>query len=129
MPFSWDGTYLTLRDLAKFGSIFLHYGKFRNTDVVTKKWMKEATKEQVDFNNTKVKVESPTDDYLGYGYFFWLKNIKGHPTFAARGWGGQTIICVRDKDLVIASVGSEWGRSGGYDIERLVFELTEVLCQ
>lgn len=117
----WDGSCLTLRDMAKFGLLFCGKGKYRGHQIISEEWMKEATSEQVKFTE-------PREGYSGYGYFFWLRSINGHEIIAARGKGGQFIFCVPDKDLVIVAFGSEWNDRGFSAIENLLLTMLAELC-
>ena len=38
----------------------------------------------------------------GYGYMWWTMNVAGDPAFAADGWGGQLIMVVPARGLVVA---------------------------
>jgi CubicO group peptidase (beta-lactamase class C family) len=91
--------YLKPRDCAKFGQLLLQNGRWNGQTVVDSNWIAEATQPLV---NTHIS-GAP------YGYFFWI-----HPAyhgFAADGHGGQKILVVPDKNLVI--VYTAWGYTSG----------------
>jgi len=120
--YEWDGSVLTLRDMAKFGLLFCNNGKYKNEQIVSETWMKEAMSEQVRFKEAK-------DGYTGYGYFFWLRQINNHKLIAARGKGGQFMMCIPDCDLVLVCFGSEWNDRGFDAIEDLMLSMAADLCK
>jgi CubicO group peptidase (beta-lactamase class C family) len=84
------GLWLTPRDLAKIGTLYLHQGEWESEQLIPKDWVQESTKYQIE-----------TDDGNGYGYYWWLRTIKGHEIISALGWGGQYIHIIPDMNLVI----------------------------
>ncbi|RJP70588.1 MAG: class C beta-lactamase-related serine hydrolase [Ignavibacteriales bacterium] len=86
---SFGGTnlYLKPRDMAKFGQMLLQNGKWNGQQIVDSLWIAEATKAQY------------SETYWAYGYLFWiLKDLKAYD---AAGHGGQEIIVVPSKNLVV----------------------------
>ncbi len=99
------GLYLTPRDMAKFGFLFLNHGVWEDKQIVPADWVDEATKKQVDFNDSSG---------YGYGYQWWLLGGLGltHKNFAALGRFGQTICIMPDLDLVaVFTAGEKHGRT------------------
>ena len=85
------GLSLRPRDMLKFGLLFLNYGKWKDQQLVSGKWVEQSTKQQGPNQN--------------YGYQWWLRDyrIKGvtHKAFLAAGRGGQFIFVIRDLNLVV----------------------------
>ncbi|MCX7771585.1 MAG: beta-lactamase family protein [Clostridia bacterium] len=85
---------LTPRDMAKFGFLYLHGGKWGEKQVVPADWVRESV--------TK-KVSAGSSDY---GYLWWIStcddaaNKRTLETFFASGYGGQYIMVVPDLDLI-----------------------------
>jgi len=76
----------TLRDYGRIGLFALADGRLADgTEVLPSDWMREST--------------TPSKDFEGYGYFWWL-NGKG--IFRASGLSGQGIYIDRSEKLVIA---------------------------
>jgi len=76
----------TLRDYGRLGLFALSGGRLADgTQVLTPGWMKEST--------------TPSKDYSGYGYFWWLSN---EDAFRATGIFGQGIYINRKENVVIA---------------------------
>ena len=82
--------YLTPRELAKFGLLYLHDGRWNGRQLVPAAWVRASTTGQVDAG-------AP----YRYGYDFWLRDIAGHHVAMAWGFGGQMVYVVRDLDLVV----------------------------
>jgi CubicO group peptidase (beta-lactamase class C family) len=82
--------YLTPRELAKFGLLYLHNGSWNGTQLVPAAWVEASMTNQVD-----------AGDGDSYGYNFWLREIAGHHVAKAWGFGGQMIYIIKDLDLVV----------------------------
>lgn len=82
--------YITPRELAKFGQLYLHDGRWNDTQLVPASWVKASM-------TTQVNAGTP----YTYGYDFWLRDIAGHPVAMAWGSGGQMIYIIKDLDLVV----------------------------
>jgi len=82
--------YLTPRELAKFGQLYLHDGNWNGTQLVPAAWVSASTTKRVE-----------ADDPYSYGYNFWLRALAGHDVAVAWGFGGQMIYIVKDLDLVV----------------------------
>lgn len=76
----------TLRDYGRIGLFALADGRLADgTNVLPPGWMKKST--------------TPSKDYRGYGYFWWL---MGKDAFRATGIFGQGIYINREENVVIA---------------------------
>lgn len=82
--------YVTPRELAKFGLLYLHDGRWHDTQLVPAAWVAASMTNQVDAG-------AP----YSYGYDFWLRDIAGHDVAMAWGFGGQMIYIIKDLDLVV----------------------------
>ena len=89
------GLRLKPRDLAKFGLMILRKGNWNGEQIVSEKWIKEATKKQIDIYN----------NINDCGYLWWpgFYKIKGKKSnfIASYGYGGQTMYIVPEPDLII----------------------------
>ena len=86
----WGGTqlYLTPRDMARFGMVYLHKGRSGEKQLIPETWVDEST-----------RWRHSVDTHSGYGYWWWL--IPASDGYVAAGWGGQRIGVFPSKDLVI----------------------------
>jgi CubicO group peptidase (beta-lactamase class C family) len=80
------GLTLTLRDMARFGYLYLNDGVWDREPIISKKWIDESTR--IHKGN--------------YGYMWWLHQTDDLFAYMATGSGGNVICCVPDKDLLIA---------------------------
>jgi CubicO group peptidase (beta-lactamase class C family) len=85
------GLYLTARDMAKFGFLYLNKGRWDDDQLISEYWVETSTKDHI------------TNIYgrYSYGYQWYITYIDGHPSFLASGFGGQIIGVVPSLDLVV----------------------------
>jgi CubicO group peptidase (beta-lactamase class C family) len=98
MPAAASGLRLRARDLAKFGSVFLHGGKWNGKQVVPAAWVESSTRRQFPFS------PQPTDSggRRGYGHFWWYSCLPGEiEARTAVGNGQQRVYVVPKYDLVV----------------------------
>ncbi len=89
----WGDSYLLPSDLARIGYLFLQGGVWNNRQVVSAGWIRDATRKQVEVSGGE-----------GYGYKWWvLREPPG--AFEARGRGGQRIVVLPSKRLVVVVTG------------------------
>jgi len=93
--------YSNARDFARIGQLYLNKGKWKNTQIVSEKYIHESTSPATNLRDKKNKVV----DF--YGYQIWVGNHKGFDFFYARGIQGQYIITIPKKELVIVRLGYE----------------------
>jgi CubicO group peptidase (beta-lactamase class C family) len=86
---------LRAEDLARLGQTYLDGGVWDGRQVVPAGWVEEATTAQVD---------APAGLLGGYGYLWWVGEVGGDPAFAAVGYGGQLVLVVPSRDLVVVVV-------------------------
>ena len=86
--FGAGGLFLTVRELHRFGELYLAGGLWDGRQLIPADWVRDSTTKQVD--NSK-------DEY-GYGYLFWG---GAHNSFRADGKYGQLSILFRDRDAVV----------------------------
>ena len=85
-----NGLYMSARDMARFGLLFLNGGTWQGTQVVPENWITES-----------VKIQTPNQ--ARYGYQWWIRWFGKSQSrgFFAHGWGEQVIAVIPDKKLVI----------------------------
>lgn len=114
------GLLLKARDMVKLGRLFLDRGAWNGAHVVSPTWVDEATAAQISWDNES------SDPSRGYGYFWWVYRCLGGPCFQASGYGGQVIVVVPHKQLVVVAT-SEW--SGGRAAANESWDRTDHLIQ
>jgi len=95
--------YITPRDMAKLGLLYLDDGTFNRTQIISGEWVERSTRHHI----------SPGVDWAdGYGYLWWLRTYRtagrNYDAFRADGWGGQQIVVVRDSELVVVFTGANY---------------------
>lgn len=83
---------LTPRDMARFGYLYLHEGRWGDTQVVSKEWVELST-------STLTRLNTET----GYGYQWWtMPQINA---YRASGLYGQQIFVAPDEEIVFVLTG------------------------
>jgi CubicO group peptidase (beta-lactamase class C family) len=102
MPAAASGLRLRARDLAKFGSLYLHGGKWNGKQVIPSDWVERSTRRQFRF---RPGTGSNAGAQMGYGYFWWY---GCYPSAAgmieartAVGNGQQRIFVLPGLDMVV----------------------------
>lgn len=100
-------------DYARFALLFLNNGKYKGTQVIPKRWIKEATQPQD-------KPEGYSDYLLKnntyYNYLWWGKFRDGQGNandFFAMGNKGQYVYICPQKKLIFIRLGFEYGFTPG----------------
>ncbi len=90
------GLFLTPYDMQKIGSLLLNKGAYKNKRIVSAKWIDEMITPHISTRNANSFAN-------GYGYQTWLWNASANSYFDAMGYGGQFILVVPSKKLVITA--------------------------
>lgn len=88
------GLFLTPRNLAKFGQLYLNNGTWDGAQIIPEEWIQLST---IDYMQN-VSVYGPWSP-PGYGYHFWVEADR----YYAMGWGGQMIQVLPEYNLVVIS--------------------------
>jgi CubicO group peptidase (beta-lactamase class C family) len=89
----WGLLKLRPPDMATIGGLFLHEGRWKNHQVVSKSWVGQATSARVPAHHFGLD---------SYGYLWWVAEADGAPAYLALGSGGQLIEVVPSRHLVVA---------------------------
>ena len=94
------GLYLTPRDLAKYGFLYLNKGKWDDEQIISYRWVKESTREQAYIGN---------DDYVGgldrrFGYLWSV--FPDQKYYGYLGRGGQELFILPRENMVIVFTGA-----------------------
>jgi CubicO group peptidase (beta-lactamase class C family) len=99
--------YLTPREMAKFGLLYLNNGNWNGKQVVPASWVKTSFE--------KHSVVQGVD----YGYLWWLKYLDGNGVRyygkAAQGNGGQRIFVFPDQKMVVVTTGGNYNTQSPSD--------------
>ncbi len=96
--FGGSEMYLSSRDLAKFGLLYLNNGKYNEQQIIKEDWIKESLRNYVKKENIKW--------YETYGYLWYPRQFGKYITYQAAGVGGQFIIIVPKHELIIITTAN-----------------------
>jgi CubicO group peptidase (beta-lactamase class C family) len=106
--------YLTPRDMAKFGFLYLNNGLWDGQQIVPSDWVALTTTAQ-------------DEDVYYYGYQWWRAEHEffgEHTAFVALGYGGASIFVHPELDLIVVTQSSYYENVETADAhERLMFDL------
>jgi len=95
--------YITPRDMAKFGSLYLNNGTWKGTRIISEEWINSSIQDHISPGVTWA---------VGYGYLWWLKifysNGRIYNSFNAEGWGGQQIVVIPSENMVVVFTGANY---------------------
>lgn len=95
--------YITPRDMAKIGYLYLKGGVWNSTRIISEEWINLSTQNHIT---------PPVNWAYGYGYLWWLKRyLTTSRTFYsinAEGWGGQQIIIIPSENMVVVFTGANY---------------------
>ncbi len=112
IPVGGTGLRLRTRDMAKFGYLFLHNGKWDDQPIVSADWVQQATTTQA-----KANVDMATGVNLDYGFMWWtFPRLKA---YLALGFDGQIIFIIPELDLEVV-MNASTGTRGYEDIFALI---------
>jgi CubicO group peptidase (beta-lactamase class C family) len=103
------GLWISARDEARFGYLILRRGKWRDRQIISENWIRQAT--------------TPAAIGPDYGYLWWLNTKqKLYPSapatsFAALGYGSNTIWIDPEHDLVVVW---RWHQDGDELVKRIL---------
>jgi CubicO group peptidase (beta-lactamase class C family) len=106
------GLLLIPRDLAKLGQMVLDGGVWKGERVVSEEWLSVSTAEKVQSD-----VKNPAGGFFPYGYYWWIVPDVG---FAAEGHGGQIILVVPERNMVLVQTAYPYASVGDDDIGSFV---------
>jgi CubicO group peptidase (beta-lactamase class C family) len=115
--------YLTPRDMAKFGQLYLEKGVYNNSQIIPADWVTESFR---TYSPTTYEEEILNSIHqLGYGYFWWSANAGTHHINFAWGHGGQLIFIIDDLNMVVVTSAKPQARfdNAAWQKEKAVVEL------
>jgi CubicO group peptidase (beta-lactamase class C family) len=100
--------FLTPRDMAKLGQIFLDGGRWKDKQIVSAEWVAAASSSIMTSTSSFTASRPGT----GYGYNWWTEKFTIRnsviQTFAAEGNGGQYIFVVPELNAVVVFTGGNY---------------------
>jgi CubicO group peptidase (beta-lactamase class C family) len=106
--------FISARELARFGHLFLNRGIWKNRQLISSSWVEMATK-------THVQASLPLEPLSGadgrgvYGFNWWTNNVKPngklnwpgapHGTYAASGYNNNDMFIIPKWNIVVVRLG------------------------
>ena len=106
--------FISARELARFGHLFLNRGKWKNKQLISESWINMATKAHV---SASIPLEplSGADGRGVYGFNWWVNGIKPNGkrnwpdaplgTYAASGYNNNDMFVIPEWNMVIVRLG------------------------
>ena len=95
--------YITPRDMAKFGQLFLDDGVWKGERIISSEWVNLSTQNHINPNVSWAD---------GYGYLWWIRNFRvngvEYNSFKTSGWGGQEIFIFKELEMVVVFTGANY---------------------
>ncbi|HET7745883.1 MAG TPA: serine hydrolase, partial [Vicinamibacteria bacterium] len=113
MPAAASGLRLRARDLAKFGSLFLHGGRWNGRQVLPAEWVERSTRRSFRFRRQPGREgDVAQGGHFGYAYFWWY---SCYPTDrglvearVAVGNGQQRVFVLPGLDMVVTMMAGRY---------------------
>ena len=96
--FGGGSMYMTSRDLARFGYLYLNGGEANGDQFFTDDWIEASFQNHIDETWEWGVVEN-----MGYGFLWWLGSIGGYEIRYAFGYAGQSVILFPELNMVIVT--------------------------
>ena len=103
---SLGGLNVTLRDMAKFGQLFLNNGEWNGNQIVPLEWVANSTT-PLDIHVQPNAGDELTSDAWGYGYQWWVPGPEVSD-YTAHGIYNQFIYINPESNVVIAKTSSNY---------------------
>jgi CubicO group peptidase (beta-lactamase class C family) len=113
--FGGNDMLMTPRQMLAFGELYRNGGAVYGRQVIPRRWVEVST---VPLTRSPISGQA-------YGYGWWFRNLGGHDTFYAWGFGGQFIFVVKDLDLVVVTTSASTGGDERRGHRRTVYDLVE----
>ncbi|MEP1033345.1 serine hydrolase [Ekhidna sp.] len=120
-PNGGAGIDLRARDLAKVGQLFLQNGVSGEKRIISKESIEQLTTTKIALNWTFGQISS-----LSYGYLWWIVEAPVK-AFMAWGYGGQFIVVIPEKNMVIVATTDWQSLAGGQDATELEQEVLDLI--
>ena len=107
------GLWLTARDLAKIGELYLNGGLYQGRRILDESWVRASWVKYSHSGNSDFFPEPG----WGHGYQWWiavLNDTRGRTwqVFFASGWGSQVIFVLPELDLVVVTTADNYDYGG-----------------
>jgi CubicO group peptidase (beta-lactamase class C family) len=92
-----SGLYMTPRDMAKFGYLYLNDGQWDGRQIIPSDWIESSTSRHAEAGVPELS------GFADYGFLWWVVPFGKYEAYAAFGAGGQMILVVPGAELVVVT--------------------------
>jgi CubicO group peptidase (beta-lactamase class C family) len=107
--------YATARDFARFGKLYLQYGKWDNEQIIDSSFIAQSLLPGAP------KKENGEPN-LEYGYQWWLLAHEGQKVFYARGIKGQYVFVIPQTKTIVVRLGHKRAEKKGDELPSDIFD-------
>lgn len=114
--------FISARELARFGHLFLNRGKWNSKQLLSASWVEAATKVQVPASLPWGHPESGIDGRGVYGFNWWINGVKPDGnrkwpdapigTYSASGYNNNDMFVIPEWNMVIVRLGLDQASDG-----------------
>jgi CubicO group peptidase (beta-lactamase class C family) len=115
VTFGGSGLYLTPRDMARFGYLYLKEGFVDQQQIVPADWIVTSVQNYRSYREPWKEM-----DDVGYGFLWWTGRFGSYPVYFASGFGGQWILNVPDLDLIVVATMNAFMEVDWQNMESLI---------
>ncbi len=120
----WGELYVTARDMARFGLLYLGEGEYGGSRVLSADWVRDSLQRYTENIKRGGWLTSRYGYFrdIGYGYQWWSGRAGKHHFSYACGHGGNYIVLLRELDMIVVTTadplyGPELAGAGGWKYE------------
>lgn len=92
-----EDIFLTLRQMAKIGSLYANSGKYYDKQILNSEWVEKSL---TSYTDAPCEDAYPKDT-LGYGYYWWIMKYGDYTVRFAFGAKGQYIFVIPEENLTM----------------------------
>jgi len=107
---------MTPRQMLEFGELYLNDGRANGRQIVPADWVAASL---------RPLARSTRENNRSYGYGWWIRDMAGHRTPYAWGYGGQFIVLVPEFGLVVVTTSSSYPGPDRRAHTRQMYDLVE----
>ena len=90
------------RDFSRLGKLYMRQGNWDGRQLLDSSYIKDAT-------SAARLLDEKGNKNTNYGYQFWLAERQGLSIYYSRGFLGQYVICIPEKNMIIVRLGRKFG--------------------
>jgi CubicO group peptidase (beta-lactamase class C family) len=109
---------MTPRQMIEFGRLYVNGGRVGDRQVLDRAWIDRSF---------VPRGRSRWGSDREYGYGWWVRELGGHPTYYAWGYGGQFIFVVPDRQMVVVTTSRSDVSRERRDHNEAIYDIVEDL--